>query len=555
MQLDPRNFEAPLWLSILMRRAGNHREALGLAERALSLNEQSPEVQNQLGSCLLSCGQMEAAVQCFRNAIVLNPRSAPFYDNLGNALRSLGKTEEAVAAYRQALTLEPDAVSTLFRLGDLLATLPDPPGVESCAQAILRLEPQSPQGNLLLARALISDGRVEEGAKYALKASRLAPKSAAPVAYYGRALQSLGKIEDADVQFKRALELEPKQGFAYHALVHNHKVTEDERQVVHQMEQLVRDGSLPTRELIQLEYGLGKAHGDLGDYELSMRHFDRANLLDHELKIGVAPFDPKALSEHFDLLIEMVTQEFLEANRSEERSDRPIFVVGMMRSGTTLAEQILSSHGQVGGVGEQLFWPTNAGLGEKLLRNGVLDTPKLNNLAALYLEKLEGLAPGMTRVVDKMNTNYILLGFLHLAYPNAKIVHMKRNPLDTCLSIWATPVAQGVDLCGSKENVVAAYEQYARLMKHYRSVLPDNRLLEVQYEDLVSDQEAQTRRMTEFCGLPWDEACLRPQENERSVRTPSVWQVRQPVYKTSMARWKRYEPWLGAFEKLRDLEV
>lgn len=154
-----------------------------------------------------------------------------------------------------------------------------------------------------------------------------------------------------------------------------------------------------------------------------------------------------------------------------------------------------------------------------------------------------------------MNTNYLLLGLLHVLYPQARIIHMKRNPIDTCLSIWKTPVANGIDLCGSKENVVAAYEQYVRLMAHWRQVLPSESMLEVQYEELVADQETVTRRMISFCGLEWDDACLKPEENERSVKTPSVWQVRQPMYSTSVERWRKYEPWLGAFAELQRLGV
>ena len=224
-----------------------------------------------------------------------------------------------------------------------------------------------------------------------------------------------------------------------------------------------------------------------------------------------------------------------------------------MRSGTTLAEQILSSHPEVGGAGELLFWPENAGSSEKVFDpNGELDTTRLQNLTRDYLDLLGRLAPGKPHVVDKMNTNYLLLGLLHVALPDARVIHMRRHPVDTCLSIWATPVARDVDLCGDKGNVVFAYRQYLRVMAHWRSMLPADRLLDVQYEELVSDREAVTRRMVEFCGLDWDEACMRPEENVRSVKTPSVWQVRQPVYKTSMARWKKYEPWLGPFAELFD---
>jgi tetratricopeptide (TPR) repeat protein len=555
LELDPSSADGPFWLSMILRRHGGLPQALEMAQRAVDLNSRNEHAQNQLGMCQLDLGRREEALGSFQRAIELDPKVGPFFDNLGRALQSLGRNSEAIQAFRQVLAIGPVRPAALFRLGDAYMQEPNALAAEQCARGILNMDPQSVQGNLLLARALIGDGRVAEGAEYALKTVGLAPTNAVPAAYYGRALQSLGKIAEADVQFKRSIELEPRQGFAYHALVHNHKVKEDERAMVEKMEELSRDSGLPRREIIQLEYGLGKALEDLGDYESAMVHFDQANRIDHELKVGVTPFSKDQLRETADFLISKFDAQFLETHRSSgSESDLPIFVVGMMRSGTTLAEQILSSHTEIGGAGEQLFWPDNAGSSEKLFgsrgASGPLDLVRLQALSRSYLDLLSKIAPGKQRVVDKMNTNYLLLGLLNIAFPNAKIIHMKRHPVDTCLSIWATPVANGIDLCGDKENVVFAYQQYLRIMEHYRSILPSDRFMDVQYEELVSDRDRVTREMIEFCGLPWDEACMKPEDNTRSVKTPSVWQVRQPVYKTSMERWRKYEPWLGAFSAL-----
>ncbi len=555
LELDPQSCDAPFWMSMALRRHGRLEEALQMARIAVANDDRKEHAHNQLGMCLLDLKQPKEALFHFDAAIRLNPRVGPFFDNLGRALQAQGRNAEAIQAFQQVLNIGPVRPAALFRLGDALMQEPNAAAAAQCAAAILQMEPHSVQGNLLLARALIGDGQVAEGAEYARKAIALAPANAVPVAYFGRALQSLGRIEEADEQFRRSIELEPRQGFAYHALVHNHKVKEDERPMVTKMEELSRDVGLPRREIIQLEYGLGKAHEDLGEYEKAMHHFDRANRIDHELKIGVAPFRKEELLETANFLISTFTADFLERHRRiGSNCDLPIFVVGMMRSGTTLAEQILSSHSDVGGAGEQLFWPENSGSSEKLFitnrGESVLDERRLKSLTQTYLDLLRKIAPGKRCVVDKMNTNYLLLGLLNIAFPNARIVHMRRHPVDTCLSIWATPVANGINLCADKGNVVFAYQQYLRIMTHWREVLPKDRFLDVQYETLVSDRERVTKEMVEFCGLPWDNACMRPEDNTRSVKTPSVWQVRQPVYKTSMERWRKYEPWLGPFAEL-----
>ena len=494
---------------------------------------------------------------CFGRACAIAPNIAPFFDNLGRALQALGRNHEAIPAFHRVLEIGPVRPGALYRLGEAYMTVDRPVPAAQCARTMLQMDPRSVQGNLLLARALIGDGKVAEGAEFARRAMDLAPESAVPVAYYGWSLQSLGQIEEADVQFRRSIELGPWQGFAYHSLVHNRRVTGEDRPIVDKMSELAQDAGLPPKERIQLEYGLGKALEDLGEYEAAMLHYDAANRIDHAQKIGVAPFVPEELEATADFLIDTFDLAFLDRHSFQDSTtELPIFVVGMMRSGTTLAEQILSSHPEIGGAGEQLFWPDQAGSGERLFNETrtTLDVDRLRLLADAYTNLLRELAPDKPRVVDKMNTNYLLLGLLHIAYPKARIIHMRRHPVDTCLSIWATPVANGIDLCARKENVVCAYQQYLRVMAHWRRVLPADRFLDVQYEELVADRDRVTRQMIDFCGLPWDEACMRPEENTRSVMTPSVWQVRQPVYKTSVARWKKCEPWLGSFAKLFEID-
>lgn len=220
-----------------------------------------------------------------------------------------------------------------------------------------------------------------------------------------------------------------------------------------------------------------------------------------------------------------------------------------MRSGTTLMEQILSRHPLVGAAGEQRFWIDNA------VHAFDRETRELNDerlliLAREYLALLQDIAPGVAHVTDKMPANSDVLGLIHLAFPNARIIHMVRNPADTCFSIYATPNAARIGYAHNKENIAFAFEQHLKLMEHWREALPPDRFIDVVYEDLVRDQEHVTRKVVQFCGLEWNDLCLTPERNEAAATTPSSWQVRQPVYNTSVGRWRNFEPWIPEFRAL-----
>jgi hypothetical protein len=218
---------------------------------------------------------------------------------------------------------------------------------------------------------------------------------------------------------------------------------------------------------------------------------------------------------------------------------RPVFIVGMPRSGTTLAEQILASHPAVFGAGELPFWGI-------ALANSLDDsTTHVSSLAHDYRRLLETVSTDALRVIDKMPTNFLALGLIHAALPNARIIHMRRNPIDTCLSIYFQDFETAYSYANDLEDLAHCYGEYRRIMSHWRSVLPQNTILEVPYEGLVEHQELWIRRMLEFIDLPWDPACLNFHQSRRTVSTASSWQVRQPLNNCSVERWRHYEPFLG----------
>jgi hypothetical protein len=278
-----------------------------------------------------------------------------------------------------------------------------------------------------------------------------------------------------------------------------------------------------------------------------MRHFDAGNAIRIRERGAKRPFDAESEADRWAVVRHVL--EISTAPAEGLATGKPIFVVGMMRSGTTLVEQILASHPQVVGAGELDFWHGSETViidfGEPRLRTELLPERR-----AAYLRLIESFGGNALRVVDKFHANLRIAGLLHHLFPDSPIVHVYRNPLDTAISMWMSDSSAAY--LWDRNHVVFAIRQAIEQAEHWRKVLPQNRFLDVRYEDLVENPERNIRRVLNFCGLPWDDACLESESQKKNVRTLSSWQVRQPIYRSSMARWRLYEPWLGEFEALKD---
>ena len=549
-EFDPTSYNAFYWLSTALRRSGDLPKALAMAERAVALNSQEPQALHLLGMCRMEIQDWEGAAACFQSAAKLAPNVPAIQLNLGMVFEELGRNAEAALAYRRVLALNPSQIEALNRLGQALAHDLDFQGAKECADAILKVTPDSASGHWLLAIAMVGLNKPSEAAAHVERALALSTGKPALLTLSGTILESLGRLDEARQQLKRSIEIEPLQGYPYYALVRTHRVTEADSALVEQMERVACDPGLSRRHRGDLEYALGKVCADRGEFGEAMGHYDLANQIIRERRFGSTPFDAKSYAEGVDFAVRNIDAGFLDRYQSAGSQDPlPVFVVGMIRSGTTLVEQILSSHLEVGAGGELRFWPDNRGAALDPPGN-VLNLDRLKTLQKDYLSLLREFGPDSSRVVDKMPGNYANLGLIHVAFPNARIIHMRRNPIDTCLSIWMTPNSALIESANDKEAIVFAYKKYLRIMEHWRSILPSDRLMEIDYEELVADTGRLSRAMVDFCGLEWDDKCLRPEENTRAVATPSNWQVRQPIYKTAVARWRSYEPWLGEFGEL-----
>jgi tetratricopeptide (TPR) repeat protein len=388
------------------------------------------------------------------------------------------------------------------------------------------------------------------------KALAIRPEYAEAHANLGLVLESLGKIEEATQAFEKAIEHAPTVAKFYRMLFSCKKAVAGDKHLAAMIELARHAVSLPRVEQIELHFGLGKVFADLKQYDLSFRHLLEGNTL----KRQEIAYDEGATLRTLDCIRAIFTSQFMLSKQGlGNRSTQPVFILGMPRSGSTLVEQILASHPLVFAAGEldhfervvTLFagqQGSHVSSPEQIRKIAEAD---LFRLGTFYLRKVWNLAPHAVRVTDKMPSNFRFTGLIHLALPNARIIHTRRDPVDTCVSCFSTLFAQSQPFAYELGELGRYYRAYEQLMDHWRSVLPEGVMLEVRYEDLVTDFEAQVRRVLAHCGLEWDQACLAFYNAKRSVKTASAAQVYQPLYSSSVGRGKCYSdllrPLLDAF--------
>jgi len=532
-------------LANIYRTAGNPREAAKYAERAIAAAPNYASAYNALGLCRQQLGSHSEAVECFSQAIRLDPNAGPLFVNLGASLYALGRWEESLDAYRKAETLSPNVPEIYEGIAAVYGVQKKRfEAIENFEKA-LSMTPNSSRRMLQLADAKAMVGETEESLTLVLDALKEDPSSAEAHYLHGLRLQELGKFEEAREAFEQSLNLKPDHGGAFLGLVTNRKVTGQDQPAIETMEALIQANEPPPDQLVLIRTALGKVYDDLGDYENAIRHIDEAN----RLETSKSSFDAQEFGKYVDRIIDEFSPEFFTKRKDWSLdSDLPIFIVGLPRSGTTLTEQILSSHPNVEAAGEQVFWTEadrNAGI--VLLAK---DRRQSRELGHAYLNTLRKFGPAARFVTDKRPDNFLFVGLLHALFPGAKIIHCARDVMDNAVSLYMTPYRTRPAFARTREGIVAYIVQYRAIRDHWARVLPPHALLNVSYEDMVANQEAVTRELLNFSGLPWNDNCLRPEENRRSVATPSNWQARQSVYRSSVQRWKHYEPYLGAINGL-----
>ena len=525
--------------------AGRNLEAEAALQAAIRLDPENPDAPYALGVIALNRGQPREAETLLRRAVLLDPEFAVAHQNIGIALQMLDQSEAAIDAYRHAVSLEPELAEAHAMLADALASVGRRSEARASHAQAAAAAPSSTVALLSEAKLALDRGRTEAAESPLRQAIAREPMRREAHRLLGTVLDQLGRFDEAASSYERVIALDPGDTAAYFALLNGRRITPADRLLLDRVAALAERPGLGDRQRMPLHFALGKALDDLGEPARAIRHFDAANAA----RARLWTFDADGLARWVDRLIGTFTTDYIAHHAGLGAEDAtPVLILGMPRSGTTLIEQILSRHPRIGAAGELTFWNVE---GRAWDRGGV-SIEAARRMISAYQALLREAAPEAARVTDKMPYNFQWIGLVHILFPSARFIHVRRDPVDTCLSVYRTLFDFDQGWMSSRENLVHYYRQYARLMAHWRAVLPGTRLLEVDYETLVTVQETETRRMVAFCGLDWDDACLHPERSQNAIRTASLWQARQPVHADAVERWRRYEPWLGALRDLRE---
>lgn len=496
-------------------------EARNFYYAALKQDPQHPEANNGLGTLAVMAGRRTLGVKCLRAAVAADPDNIAYINNLGNALVLAQEVEEGIPYLLRAIAKNPNQYESLCNLG----------------------------------RAYRMRGLVAEGIPYLRKAVALRPKEPSGLLNLAESLVAAGETGEAQALY-RTLLATPASGRALLGLATCRKHRKEDNDLETVEDHLARRADQQQAKKM-LNYAAGKICLDLKLYSQAFTYFARSK--EDSEGASVAKF-----TETVSRLIGTFDESFFSAKRDYGNpSSAPVFIVGMPRSGTTLTEQIFASHPLAFGAGElphmaaviaRAFGTVqkDAAAFARSVRD--LTPVRTREVADDYLRKLCWNSGSALRVSDKMPHNFQQLGLISTLFPNAKIIHCRRDPIDNCVSIYTQLFNEKHDYGATLGGMGEYYREYDRLMRHWKEVLPAGNMLDVVYEDMIADQETISRRLIDFVGLEWDPVCLEFYKAERGVITPSKLQVRQPIYKSSVKRWKEYEPYIGdLIEALGDM--
>jgi tetratricopeptide (TPR) repeat protein len=529
--------------------AGRLDDAEHLYRQILAVDLLHADSLHLLGVIAYQRGRPELAVELINKALAIKPDYPNALSNLGNVLQALDRPDEAIVHYKQALVLKPNHAEALSNLSKALNMRGRWDEAIACCEKALAIKPNYVDALFNLAVALQEQGKPDVAEVRYRRVLTLKPDFAE--AYYNLALiylRARGHIEKAQQYLESAIKCDPRNVLYYSTLgeLKKYKVGDPSLAA---MEELVKDPtSLSPQSQVEIHFALTKAYADVGEHERSFRQL----LVGNALKRRKVIYDEDASLKLFDRITNVFTKELIDYKKGlGDPSSIPVFIVGMPRSGTTLVEQILASHPKVFGAGElddfaragtAIPMPLSPGTPTEFPEAlSTMGAAELRNIGTAYVDMIRSRSSSAERITNKLPMNFKYVGLIHLALPNARIIHVQRNSLDTCLSCFSKLFVEGMTFTYELSELGRYFTAYTNLMDHWRKVLPPGAMLEVQYEDIIADIEQQARRIIDYCGLEWEPSCLSFYKTERPVRTASAAQVRRPIYGTSIGRWRLYK--------------
>ena len=544
--LKPDYFEAYYNMGNILKKQDKLEEAIKVYEKVISLKPDYVDVYNNMGCVLYDQGKLKEAIDNFNKALSLKYDFPEAFNNMGIALKDQGKLKEAIEAYNKALSLKPDYAEAYNNLG---GSLNDKGMLEEAIEAYIKaisITPYFAQAYNNMGVALKDQGKLEKSIDSFNKALSLKPDYAEAYNNMGVALQDQGKIKEAIDAYNKAIFTKPDYT-ATHRNLSLIKQYDAEDEHFHQVKELYRIGDLSEDERCNLSFALAKMYEDIGDLNQAFNHLSEGNslrkkLLNYSIKVDKNQFNSLKKTQPYLL------KSSLEIKKCSDKL-LPVFIVGMPRSGTTLVEQIISSHTAVTGAGE-LNYADKYG-GKLSINSKSVTKMALSDFRKKYLFELSKVSNGNCIVTDKMPQNFLFIPLICAALPEAKIIHIQRDAAATCWSNYKKYFdSKDLGYCYNLNDLVKYYNLYKDLMRMWQSEYND-RIYNLNYENLTIDQENQSKKLIKHLGLNWEEACLSPEKNKRSVRTASQQQVRKKVYKGSSDIWHKYIPYLnGVFDSL-----
>jgi len=560
-----------------LQHVDQHQAATARDEPILAFRPQLALVHLGRGDALRRANRYDDAIEEYRRSLAIDSSIAETHLNLGGVLQVTGRREEAIRCYQRALTINPRLGEPHYNLGNLYAELDNLDAAICHYECAIELKPSWAEAHNNLANTLQQRARYEDAIRHYDEAVRLKPQYAAARRNLAGALKALNRFDEAIRQYRAALVIEPDDASTLNLLASAMLVAGDLGEAIRTYEAALnvaptnlgiqlnyaaistfsqgdfrlaaldslaaQEANLSDHDRIALHFTLGKAFADLKDADRSFHHFSTGN----RIKRRHIAYDEHGTLGYFDRIREVFSSDLVRAKSGHGHiAEAPVFVVGMPRSGTSLVEQILASHPRVFGAGEiDHFAVLTSEFAARLARTfpemlPAMPADDLDTLGRTYVERLRASAASADRIVDKMPSNFVMAGLIHLALPRARIIHVKRDAVDTCLSCFSLLFSEDQPFAYDLAELGRYYRAYEDLMAHWNAVLPQGSMLEVRYEDLVADIEGQSRRLIQYCGLDWDPRCLSFHETRRPVRTASVVQVRAPISSNSVGRWRIY---------------